>query len=98
MLDLRPEVAAFAQLMEAQLRLHDDRPGWKQERLAYLWRRMTEEREELYTALTTRLGDPIQIALEAANVANFCMMIADVSRGLVVPVAEDRAWQDAQPR
>jgi hypothetical protein len=59
--------------MEHQLCEHDDRPGWEGESTAYLVRRMREEYEELCTALIVG-GD---VPGEAADVANFAMMIAD---------------------
>jgi len=76
---LRPEVAAFAMLMEAELRKHDDRPGWKHCNLDWLLGRLREETGELSDAVFIR-GQ--HTAEEAADVANFAMMIADVSGGL----------------
>ena len=78
---LRPEVAAFAMLMEAELRKHDDRPGWKNERLTWLSDRLDDEFGELSGAIEDQLGVE-KISQEAADVANFAMMIADVSGGL----------------
>ena len=77
---LRPEVAAFAMLMEAELRKHDDRPGWKQSSPNWLMERLQEELKELSVALDYK--GPCGVGQEAADVANFAMMIADVSGGM----------------
>lgn len=78
---LRPEVIAFARLMEDQLRANDHKPGWIQNGPFDLWPRLMEEAGELKMALIARDG-PDVIAKEAADVANFAMMIADVIGGL----------------
>jgi hypothetical protein len=77
---LRPEVAAFAMLMEAELRKHDDRPGWKKENVQWLYSRLIDELQELFVAIPTQVAGTI--GKEAADVANFAMMIADVSGSL----------------
>lgn len=83
----RPEVVAFANLMEAQLRANDHKGGWRGDTAAALHNRLLEEAEELFDALNWRsafLGDadPERIGSEAADVANFAMMIADVCGAL----------------
>lgn len=72
----RPEVRAFADLMEAKLRENDHKPGWKRDHPADLMDRLKEELAELHDALFA--GDLELIGPEAADVANFAMMIADV--------------------
>lgn len=84
MLNLRPEVAAFAALMEQRLRENDHKPGWKEDDPRELYERLDEEAGELDYALAIRDG----IAKEAADVANFAMMIADVCGVLPHPVAQ----------
>lgn len=94
----RPEVRAFADLMEATLRRNDHKGGWKTCKRAWLWERCREELTELLDAMDrqqaydtsdrgARLG-PAHFAgvigREAADVANFAMMIADVSGALQV--------------
>lgn len=95
MLELRPEVAAFAQAMEAQLRANDHKPGWKGIEPDALLDRLREERRELEVAVlqievyamgncspantTHYVG---RVVKEAADVANFAMMVADVCGGL----------------
>lgn len=90
-LKLRPEVAAFAQLMEQALRDNDDKGGWGECPFGYLRRRLREEAQELEEAIERVMwaqpmedrGDvPIfrkvaALGREAADVANFAMMIAD---------------------
>lgn len=80
---LRPEVLAFARLMETKLRANDHKPGWKSDRAADLWRRLSaDETYELYEAITADAPDPKHIGSEAADIANFAMMIADVCGAL----------------
>lgn len=65
-LTLRPEVRAFARLMEAKLREHDDRPGWndptigdmeRDDALTWLLDRLVEEADEVHDALCEYIGD-----------------------------------------
>lgn len=42
----RPEVIAFADLMEAQLRANDHKPGWKDDLACDLLPRLREETDE----------------------------------------------------
>ncbi|MGC1304769.1 MAG: hypothetical protein WA840_20560 [Caulobacteraceae bacterium] len=98
--DWRPEVVAFANLMERQLRANAHKPGWKSDRADALFVRLREEAEELRWALVSdqtydtsdrgarltpeqhRMG---RVGREAADVANFAMMIADVCGALSPP-------------
>ena len=73
-LELRPEVAAFAQAMENALRENDWKGHWRHCSGTYLFNRLRGEVNELSRASTSaRLK-------EAADVANFAMMIADKAR------------------
>lgn len=102
-LTLRPEVAAFAQAMEAKLRENDHkgRVGWKGEDTNWLLRRLREETDELASVVARQAigaaqytGEAAQnerrdwyrpeVTREAADVANFAMMIADVCGALPV--------------
>lgn len=77
---LRPEVLAFARLMEAKLRTHDHdrgRQGWKDDDPKALYDRLLDEVKELAFELWNK-----GTADEAVDVANFAMMIADVVGGL----------------
>lgn len=92
--DLRPEVQAFAKMMEAKLRENDFKGGWKNCPIGYLTRRCGNELSELRETIHRRLlrtpnGHPAPsaeesalIGREAADVANFAMMIADVCGAL----------------
>jgi hypothetical protein len=95
MLELRPEVAAFAQLMEAKLRENDHKGGWQHDGTDALLKRLREEADELQYVTETsgawcsapprsvlNTEERIRVAREAADVANFAMMIADVCGGL----------------
>ena len=88
----RREVRFFAAEMERKLRDNDFRSGWKECELEWLFGRLREEVDELHDAVTNHLRDcranyrsvsegpmfPPDVAGEAADVANFAMMIADV--------------------
>lgn len=77
----RPEVAAFAMLMEAQLKANDHKPGWGSDSLLSLHERLEEEARELWGEIRpdpdTGIAayDHEAIEKEAADVANFAMMI-----------------------
>lgn len=81
MSERRAEVEAFADAMEAELRANDHKTGWKDmqpdDLVAMLW----DEVRELDVAVQHG-SDPSVIRSEAADVANFAMMVADVCGGL----------------
>lgn len=84
-LDLRPEVLAFAQLMEAELRLRDEQKG-----VSYADIRTSKLQSELSDAVRTLevtiFGDPTpltSVATRAALVANLAMFLAVVEGGLM---------------
>ncbi|HUT60667.1 MAG TPA: hypothetical protein VNA25_22710 [Phycisphaerae bacterium] len=82
----RPEVRAFATLMEERLRANDAEKGmagWKAAPADRLMACLFREVAELGVAVH-KLG-PDDIAHEAADVANFAMMVADVCGALAVP-------------
>ena len=77
--ELRPEVQDFAHAMEIALRRNDHKGGWRECRLTWLVERLYQEADELARAITS--GAPhAEIEREAADVANFAMMIADVAK------------------
>lgn len=122
----RPEVQAFAVLMERKLRANDHKTGWKSCRIDWLFGRVRDEATELGQAIQAAMRpvwsterptrgwnsgflvreledgtleyahpgqtksfqpsdlwhDRSRIASEAADVANFAMMIADVAGAL----------------
>ena len=92
---LRPEVLAFAHLMEQQLRANDRKSGWKGDDASDLYRRLGEESHELWKALfQTHIYGPWtsdHIGHEAADIANFAMMIADVCGALAASAREVKA-------
>ena len=59
--DCRPEVLAFALLMEQELRANDHKPGWKDDRPLDLAWRVKEEAQELYNAVwdATHFATPL---------------------------------------
>ena len=77
-LELRPEVAIFAQVMEARLRSKDASLGsgaWRQHTWESLMDNLTRQVSGLRAANV--IGDPQKIAKKAADVANLAMMVAD---------------------
>lgn len=90
----RAEVVAFAHLMEAQLRANDHKPGWRGENPWPLLDRLHEEAaelaEELQPGSRTDLATwRLRLGAEAADVANFAMMIADVCGVLAPPTTNE---------
>lgn len=101
----RPAVAAFADLMEARLREHDDRRGGD------TWGRVadpldlaegivgnTEElvaklREWMTPGMFDAKPDNMAIMRQAADVANFAMMVADRCGPLPLPTVEAIAFR-----
>lgn len=83
----RPAVVDFAHAMEARLAANDHKGGWKEDSPAQLHARLVEEIAELEGEHSVRSErwNPRRILAEAADVANFAMMIADVCGGLDVP-------------
>lgn len=81
---LRPEVLAFAQVMERKLRQHDAERGasWKDCDWQFLRDRLDTEVFELTVAVQKDRG----VAEEAADVANFAMMLADNLGHLSLPI------------
>ena len=90
----RESVCWFSGLMETKLRENDHKGHWRNCDLEYMEQRIREEFAELSAALmqyqiaslspheatrTRYLGD--RVKREAADVANFAMMIADRVRG-----------------
>ena len=77
---LRPEVQSFAVHMENRLRKNDHKGGWKDEDPRWLVTRCFEEWQELRNELAlTAAYKPSKVVDEAADVANFAMMISDVA-------------------
>lgn len=88
--ELRPEVMAFALLMEARLREKDvDRKGssWKTADADNLLVHATAKTYSIDAALSIR-GDEVEAAKHAVDLANYCMMIADVAGALEAPELE----------
>lgn len=73
---LRPCVEEFAMSMEKTLRRNDWKGGWNYMSGDELFSRLSEEVEELRLALVHHRSRRT-IVREAADVANFAMMIAD---------------------
>ncbi|WP_398457459.1 hypothetical protein [Sphingomonas albertensis] len=84
--EVRPEVRAFALLMEKQLKANDHKSGWKDDDPKALIGRLIDETHELIDVANTPATRPRaalkRMGQEAADVANFAMMIADVCGAL----------------
>lgn len=80
----RAEVISFAEAMEAALAKNEHKGGWKDDGALELHQRIVEETDELRAELMKRRERPgyannqALILSEAADVANFAMMVADV--------------------
>lgn len=70
----RHELKVFASAMEHKLTLNDHKGGWEERSFPYLFARLRDEVNELEQALNE--GDWMAILFEAADVANYAMMIA----------------------
>ena len=77
---VRPEVKRFAEIMEGRLKENYHKPGWKDDKVSSLLGRLIEETGELTIAMMR--SEFSGVCREAADVANFAMMIADVCGGL----------------
>jgi hypothetical protein len=77
---MRGEVLKFAVEMEKKLDKNEHKGAWEETSSWWLMRRLVDEVEELREQL--RIGGPMEVVEEAADVANFAMMIADNSGGL----------------
>lgn len=87
---IRSDVMAFAQMMEAKLRKHDDAHGtqWKKADIADLFRSLEEHCDKL--EYDVRHPVPGRLGASAADVGNIAMMIADVAGALHSPPCGDR--------
>tara|TARA_B100000700_G_scaffold331737_1_gene467778 strand:+ start:11214 stop:11471 length:258 start_codon:yes stop_codon:yes gene_type:complete len=70
----RHEINVFAEAMELKLRRNDHKGGWEETDLDTLFIRLREEVDELQEAIERE--NPFEVLFEAADVANFAMMIA----------------------
>lgn len=89
--ELRPEVLAFALLMEQRLREKDADKGtsWKNMNHDVLRVHASSKMSRLETSI---LHDLPHDAVHAVDLANYCMMIADVAGALKLPVEPDQQW------
>ncbi len=78
----RPIVVAFSVEMERKLRFNDHKGGWQDDTLMALLGRLREETNELQVAIGG--GSAEEVLDEAADIANFALMIADLSGMLKV--------------
>lgn len=83
-LTLRPEVLAFARLMEQRLREKDaDKgQGWKDLPAGHLRVAMFSKAGRLERAIISQPTEMNECVTDAVDLANYCMMIADVSGAL----------------
>ncbi|MED3440244.1 hypothetical protein P4393_12335 [Bacillus subtilis] len=81
-MNIREEVKNFSNVMEEKLQKNDHKGGWGDCSLDYLTLRMREEQAELFESLRLYHMFPSEdtrrrVQEECADIANFCMMIAD---------------------
>lgn len=77
--EIRSAVYELAFAMEEKLRKNEHKGGWADCSWSYLQHRLDEELRELDHAIV--FGTPLETLLEAADVANFLMMIVDKKKG-----------------
>lgn len=83
----RDPILRFSRIMETKLREHDDRDGWEDCDLVWLFERAEDEMKELKKEITMYMNHSSlspkwlvikeRVQREAADVANFCMMMSD---------------------
>lgn len=78
MKDTRPEVQWFAKQMESKLQANDHKQHWSKCHPDYLIHRLYQEANELWRAIEQK-KTAHEVIQEAADVANFAMMLADVA-------------------
>ena len=80
----REAVSWFSTRMLRKLKLNEDKPGWHSDTQVSLLNRIFEEAQELREALLAYPRDSLEYfeetINEAADVANFAMMVADIAR------------------
>jgi len=85
-MELRPEVKAFAEAMEAKLRKHDKDRGdsWRDNSTIELYGRLKQEINEFVTAVftPTEPDHEKRVLDEGADAANFILFLVDVCGGL----------------
>ena len=88
---LRPSVLRFARVMEGRLRENDDKGGWEHDMPQWLIGRVRDEVQELDDAVEAVRGSggddgrDEAVWREAADAANFTMMVAKVATDSVYP-------------
>jgi hypothetical protein len=82
--------------MEMQLRANDHKGGWENMSAVALIGRARQELSELYEeTLTHECGTGAHVLEEAADVANFCMMVADVCGVLLPTIIADETGKES---
>ena len=77
MTDIRKEVIGFAEQMELKLRRDDGKKGgWDDLSIQFLFSRIQDEVKELEEEINNNIFDNDAVVKECADVANFCMMLA----------------------
>ena len=76
--EITKPLCLFAARMSAKLRQNEHKGSWDNCNYDYLLNRLRQETEELAEAIAG--GTATDVIDEAADVANFAMMIADVAR------------------
>jgi hypothetical protein len=81
--EVREPVSWFARQMETRLKANDHKGGWENDPVDYLLARIEQEATEVFHA-TGSPGSLEKVIEEAADVANFAMMIADNMRRFLI--------------
>lgn len=77
MSEVRKEIVWFSKEMEAKLKKYDSKGGWEDLTTVHLLGRIKDELKELEEEFENDFIDITAAVRECADIANFCMMIAD---------------------
>lgn len=75
---LRASVRRFAEQMELQLQANEHKGGWDSEHVYMLIQQIGNEHRQLIDAVLTDPSDIYKVIKEAADTANYAMMVADL--------------------
>lgn len=90
---IKEKIQAFEDLMLERMEMHLDRPLWDDQKPAYFAIKAMENLGEISRSLT-QTGSKMRIIYAAADVANFMMMLADVTFGLTGSLQNDTVEEE----
>ena len=85
--EIRRSVMKFAEAMEEKLRANEHKKGWADCASLDLLVKLIKAKNELIVAVE-ETEDPVAIRTEAVDVANYCMMLFEISEDTEVDNGE----------